>query len=36
MDQCDIIISSTTSPHYTVTKDLLERFNKGRETKGIY
>jgi glutamyl-tRNA reductase len=24
MDQCDIIISSTTSPHYTVTRDLLE------------
>lgn len=24
MDQCDIVISSTTSPHYTVTKDLLE------------
>jgi glutamyl-tRNA reductase len=24
MDKCDVIISSTTSPHYTVTKDLLE------------
>lgn len=24
MDQCDIVISSTNSPHYTVTKDLLE------------
>ncbi len=24
MDQCDIVISSTASPHYTITKDLLE------------
>lgn len=25
MDQCDIIISATMSPHYTITKDLLEK-----------
>lgn len=24
MDECDIIISSTSSPHYTITKDVLE------------
>jgi glutamyl-tRNA reductase len=24
IDSCDIIISSTSSPHYTITKDLLE------------
>jgi glutamyl-tRNA reductase len=25
MDQCDIIISATMSPHYTITRDLLEK-----------
>jgi glutamyl-tRNA reductase len=25
MEQCDIIISATMSPHYTITKDLLEQ-----------
>lgn len=25
MNQCDIIISSTSSPHYTITKDVLEK-----------
>ncbi|MDP4182343.1 MAG: glutamyl-tRNA reductase [Bacillota bacterium] len=25
IDDCDIIISATTSPHYTITRDLLEK-----------
>ncbi|MCX7711182.1 MAG: glutamyl-tRNA reductase [Clostridia bacterium] len=25
MDECDIIISSTSSPHYTITRDMLEK-----------
>ncbi len=25
INQCDIIISSTTSPHYTITRDMLEK-----------
>lgn len=32
MDECDIVISSTTSPHYTITRDMLETSLKdGRE-----
>jgi glutamyl-tRNA reductase len=25
MDECDIVISSTASPHYTITRDMLEK-----------
>jgi len=25
INQCDIVISSTTSPHYTITRDMLEK-----------
>ena len=25
MDECDIVISSTSSPHYTITRDMLEK-----------
>jgi glutamyl-tRNA reductase len=25
MDECDIVVSSTTSPHYTITRDMLEK-----------
>ena len=33
MDECDVVISSTSSPHYTITRDVLEksvRVNKKR------
>ncbi|MCX8131189.1 MAG: glutamyl-tRNA reductase [Clostridia bacterium] len=30
MNDCDIVISSTNSPHYTVTKDLLEKSVKDK------
>lgn len=26
INECDIVISSTTSPHYTITRDMLERY----------
>ncbi|MHB1393403.1 MAG: glutamyl-tRNA reductase [Clostridia bacterium] len=32
MDECDIVISSTTSPHYTIARDMLEKsFMKNKE-----
>jgi glutamyl-tRNA reductase len=33
MDQCDIVISSTSSPHYTVTKDFLENSVKNKKER---
>jgi len=35
MDQADIVISSTSSPHYTVTRDLLEKAIK-QEKRRIF
>lgn len=33
IDECDIVISSTTSPHYTITRDMLEKFIYGNRKR---
>lgn len=33
MNECDIVISSTTSPHYTITMDLLETVLKDKKKR---
>ncbi|HEX9058698.1 MAG TPA: glutamyl-tRNA reductase [Clostridia bacterium] len=33
IDECDVVISSTNSPHYTITKDLLEKSISSEKTR---
>lgn len=35
MDDCDIIISSTSSPHYTITRDVFERSLKSDKLRVV-
>lgn len=36
VDECDIIISSTSSPHYTITMDMLENSIKNRDKVRLF
>lgn len=36
VDECDIIISSTSSPHYTITRDMLEKSIKNPDKVRLF
>lgn len=36
IDECDIVISSTSSPHYTITRDMLETSIRNRDKERLF